>query len=204
VRTELIHPDAAKSAGRGSDMVAYAVCKRAVLGSLGGTVLEIGAGAGANFGLFTPGIDWIGLEPDSGARRRLAAAAAACGQFRPVIAGVAERIPLPDDSVDAVAATLVLCSVDDQAAALAEVIRVLRPGGRFAFFEHVAAPAGTLASLLQRCCAPLSRHSDGCDPARETWRAIDAAGFRTAAGRWFTARPAFGPYSHFLGGIAHV
>jgi len=96
VRTELISPDAAMSAGRGSDMVAYAVCKRAVLGSLGGIVLEIGAGAGANFGLFTPGIDWIGLEPDSGARRRLATAAA-CGRFRPVIAGVAERIPLPDD-----------------------------------------------------------------------------------------------------------
>ncbi|MGH3229976.1 MAG: methyltransferase domain-containing protein [Streptosporangiaceae bacterium] len=94
-------------AGRRADLTAYARYQREVLGSLSGTVLEIGAGDGANFGGLAAGIDWIGLEPDPAARRRLAAVAAARGYHRPVIASVAERIPLPDASVDAVAGTRV-------------------------------------------------------------------------------------------------
>ena len=147
-------PGAGPSAGGGTgmgavrrgDMMAYARYKREVLGSLSGTVLEIGAGHGANFGYLAAGIDWIGLEPAPTARRKLATTAAAHVYHRPVIA-----------SVDAVAATLVLCSVADQAMVLAQVRRVLRPGGQFVFFEHVAAPRGTAWRGLQRCCAPLSR-----------------------------------------------
>jgi SAM-dependent methyltransferase len=192
-------------AGRRADMTAYARYKRKVLGSLSGTVLEIGAGSGANFGYLAAGIDWIGLEPDPAARRRLATIAAAHGYHRPVIASVAERIPLPDASVDAVAATTVLCSVADQAMVLAQVGRVLRPGGQFAFFEHVVAPRGTVTRGPQRCCAPLSRRlAAGCDPARETWRAITAASFRDVQFRWFSPRPAFGLYRHYLGGTAHA
>ena len=112
-------------------MAAYARYQREVLGSLSGTVLEIGAGYGANFGYLAAGIDWIGLEPDPAARRRLATIAAAHGYHRPIIASVAERIPLPDASVDAVAGTRVLCSVADQDMVLAQVRRVLRPGGQF-------------------------------------------------------------------------
>ncbi|HEY1919716.1 MAG TPA: class I SAM-dependent methyltransferase [Streptosporangiaceae bacterium] len=150
----------------------------AVLGTLTGRVLEIGAGSGANFGYFRPDIHWLGLEPNPRLRRELAATAAAHGQHAPVLAAPAERIPLPDASVDAVAATLVLCSVADQDRTLAEVRRVLRPGGTFAFVEHVAAPAGTWSRRLQRCAAPFTRLFDhGCNPARETWRAIEAAGF---------------------------
>ena len=88
---------------------------------------------------------------------------------------------------------------------LAQVRRVLRPGGQFVFFEHVAAPRGTVSRGLQRCCAPLSRHlAAGCDPARETWRTIAAAGFRDVQFRWFSPRPAFGLYSSYLGGRAHA
>ena len=191
-------------AGRRADMAAYARYTREALGSLSGTVLEIGAGYGANFGYLAAGVDWIGLEPDPAARRRLATLAAAYGYHRPVMASVAERIPLPDASVDAVAGTRVLCSVADQAMVLAQVRRVLRPGGEFVFFEHVAAPRGTASRGLQRCCAPLSRHLAGCDLARETWRAIAAAGFRDVDFRWFSPRPAFGLYSHYLGGTAHA
>jgi len=191
-------------ARRREDMTAYARYKREVLGSLGGTVLEIGAGHGANFGYFAAGADWIGLEPDPAARRRLATLAAAHGYHRPVIDSVAERIPLSDASVDAVAGTLVLCSVADQAMVLAQVRRVLRPGGRFVFFEHVAAPRGTASRGLQRCCAPLSRRLEGCDPARETWRAIAAAGFREVQFRWFSRRPAIGLFSHYVAGTAHA
>jgi len=158
---DIVGPLAGEGTGmqarRREDMTAYARYKRELLGSLGGTVLEIGAGYGANFGYLAGGADWIGLEPDPAARCRLATIAAAHGYHRRVIASVAERIPLSDASVDAVAGTLVLCSVADQAMVLAQVRRVLRPGGQFVFFEHVAAPRGTAWRGLQRCCAPLSR-----------------------------------------------
>jgi SAM-dependent methyltransferase len=179
--------------------------RAAVLGSLTGTVLEIGAGAGANFGYFRPDVRWLGLEPDPGRRRDLAVAAAAHGQHAPLIAAAAEHIPLADASVDAVAATLVLCSVADQDRVLAEVRRVLRPGGRFAFFEHVAAPRGTWSRRLQRCVAPVTRRLDaGCDPGRETWRAIRAAGFREVQARWYSRRALLGIYSPCVSGLAHV
>jgi len=187
------------------DMTAYAARKAAVLGSLTGTVLEIGAGTGANFGYFRPDIRWLGLEPDPGRRRQLSAAAAAAGQHAPVIVAAAEQIPLADASVDAVAATLVLCSVADQDQVLAEVRRVLRPGGRFAFFEHVAAPPRTWSRRLQRCVAPVTRRLDaGCDPGRETWRAIETAGFRAVHARRYSRRAAPGIYAPCLGGVAHV
>ena len=101
-------------------------------------------------------------------------------------------------------ATAVLCSVADQDQVLAEVRRVLRPSGAFVFFEHVLAPAGTWSHRLQRCWAPLSRRLDGCDPARQTWRAIKAAGFREVLARWYTRGPGLRLYNHLLGGIAYV
>jgi SAM-dependent methyltransferase len=188
-----------------ADMAAYAARKRAALGALTGTVLEIGAGAGANFGYFRPGIHWLGLEPHPRRGAELARTAARYGHRAPVLPAPAERIPLDDASVDAVAATVVLCSVFDQDAVLAEVRRVLRPGGRFAFFEHVAAPAGTWSRLLQRCVAPVTRRFDGgCDPGRQTWQAIEAAGFEEVDAGWYTSRPGAGLYHRYFAGVAYV
>lgn len=160
------------------DVAEYRTRKAALLGDLRGDVLEIGAGRGANFGYFRGDVRWTGLEPNRGAHRELRARALAHGHDAPVLAAPAERIPLPDASVSAVVASVVLCSVSDQDAALAEVVRVLRPGGRFVFFEHVASPRGTWSYRLQRLSAPVSRLLDhGCDPARHTARAIERAGF---------------------------
>ena len=160
------------------DVDAYRARKVALLRSLRGDVLEIGAGTGANFGWFGRDVRWTGLEPNRRARATLRAVARAHGHDTEVLAAPAERIPLPDASVSAVVATVVLCSVTDQDATLAEIVRVLRPGGRFVFFEHVAAPAGTWAHRLQRLSAPVSRVLDrGCDPSRRTERAIERAGF---------------------------
>lgn len=187
----------------GAGMAAFEAAKRAVLGALTGTVLEIGAGSGANFGYFRRDIEWIGLEPDRARRRELAARAAACGQHAPVLAAPAERIPLPAASVDAVAATAVLCSVADQRRTLAEVRRVLRPRGVFVFFEHVAAPAGTWSRRAQRAVAPLTRLFDaGCAPGRDTWVVIEAAGFRAVEARRYTRGRGTGLYGHYLAGIA--
>ena len=109
----------------------------------------------------------------------------------------AEHIPLPDSSVDAVLATIVLCSVRDQDRALAEIVRVLRPGGRFVFFEHVAAARGTWTRRWQALTGPFSRAFDhGCDPTRETWRALERAPLHELELSWFASgrKP-------FIGGV---
>jgi SAM-dependent methyltransferase len=161
---------------------AYEAKKRELVGGLSGTVLELGAGKGANFRMLGKGVDWIGLEPHAASRRALESTAAAWadrtgGSYR-ILATGAERIPLPAASVDAVLSTVVLCSVDDLGAVLTEVRRVLRPGGRFVFFEHIGAPRGTWVRRLQGLVTPITRTFDkGCNPTRPTDEAIAAAGF---------------------------
>jgi SAM-dependent methyltransferase len=177
--------------------------KRQILGTLRGTVLEIGAGRGRNLPEFDRGIHWIGLEPNLRRHRRLARTATAYGHHGTILGAVAERIQLADASVAAVVSTVVLCSVDDQERVLAEVRRVLRPGGTFVFVEHVAADPGTWSRRLQEAFAPCTRRIDaGCDPARETWRAIEDAGFRDLDLRWFTSRSRIFVYGRFIAGRA--
>ena len=141
----------------------------ALIRSLRGTVLEVGAGDGANFGLLHESVDWIGLEPNPRDTDLLRANAARWGRRREPLVASCEAIPLPDESVDAVLSTLVLCSVDDQQKSLEEIIRVLRPGGTFVFVEHVAAPPRTILRGVQRLATPLTTRLDrGCHLARET------------------------------------
>ncbi|MEV7232003.1 class I SAM-dependent methyltransferase [Polymorphospora sp. NPDC051019] len=148
---------------------AYDAAKSAAIGGLRGTVLEIGAGRGRNFGRLHPDVTWIGCEPDRRRRTELARTAHGFGHTREPLASAAESVPLPDASVDAVLATVVLCSVRDQARVLAEIARLLRPGGEFVFAEHVGAPERTWKRALQRVIAPATRLLDhGCDPSRET------------------------------------
>lgn len=152
--------------------------EREAIGRVRGRVLEIGAGEGENFGAFDHDVEWIGLEPDAGRRAELAVRARGWGHRSEVLDAVAERIPLPDASVDAVVGTYVLCSVDDQAAALAEVRRVLRPGGRVVFVDHVVAPPRTFKRALQRAVTPISaRFCHNCHWDRDTGRALADAGF---------------------------
>jgi SAM-dependent methyltransferase len=151
----------------------------ALIRGLHGTVLEIGAGDGANFGFLAEDVDWIGLEPDPRDTEALRANAARWGRRREPLVAVAEAIPLPDASVDAVLSTLVLCSVDDQQKVLEEIRRVLRPGGAFVFVEHVAARPGTLLRGVQRLATPLtSRFDRGCHLDRETVDSIRGSGLR--------------------------
>ena len=143
-----------------------------------GRVLEIGAGEGENFGAFEPGIEWVGLEPDAKRRAELATRAREWRHASAPLDARAESIPLPDHSVDAVVGTYVLCSVDDPAATLAEVRRVLVPGGRVVFVDHVVAPPGTLKRAVQRVATPISKRvCRGCHWDRDTERALVDAGF---------------------------
>jgi ubiquinone/menaquinone biosynthesis C-methylase UbiE len=184
-------------------MAAYSDLKRVALGALTGRVLEIGAGRGANFGYLRCAVDWICLEPNVARHPDLRASAARHGRAVTILSAPAERIPLPDASVDAVVGTVVLCSVADQAAVLAEILRVLRPGAPYLFFEHVASPTGTLSYRLQRLAAPFTRRFDGgCDPTRQTWRAIEAAGFAGVDLRWFGGGNPLRTFGRYIAGSA--
>jgi ubiquinone/menaquinone biosynthesis C-methylase UbiE len=152
--------------------------KHALLGGLRGIVLEIGAGTGANLPFLSKDVCWIGLDPNPFTPPYAREAAHASGVRAELLAGIGEQLPAFDSSVDAVISTLVLCSVEDPSVVLREVIRVLRPGGRFVFIEHVAAPPATRTRRWQKLVSPLWRRlGDGCHPARETWTWIESAGF---------------------------
>ncbi|MDI3330253.1 MAG: class I SAM-dependent methyltransferase [Micrococcus sp.] len=153
----------------------------AAVRTLRGRVLELGAGDGANFGLLHPSVDWVGLEPDRRRRARLAEKARSHGHRAAPLDGGAEDIPLPEASVDAVLGTTVLCSVADPERVLEEVARVLRPGGRALFAEHVAAPAGTATGTVLRLARPFTRVFDhGCDPTRDTEATVRASALEVA------------------------
>ncbi len=152
--------------------------KRLLFVDLSGTVLEIGAGTGENFPFYPPGIRWIGVEPNLYMQNRLLETAqhyAISGELR---TGVAEQLPVEDASVDTVVGTLVMCSVSDQAQALREILRVLRPGGRYIFIEHVAADLDSGLYRTQSLVQPVWTFlGDGCHPNRDTAAAIEQAGF---------------------------
>jgi ubiquinone/menaquinone biosynthesis C-methylase UbiE len=119
-----------------------------------------------------------------------------------VLPGRVEELELTDASVDAVVCSFVLCSVAEQAAALAEVRRVLRPDGRFVFAEHVAAPAGTWVRRGQNLTAAVAGLFGGCRPNRETGAAITGAGFQIVDLHRFTMPGPFGAGIPHLAGAA--
>ncbi|NNC12453.1 class I SAM-dependent methyltransferase [Planctomonas sp. JC2975] len=172
------------------------------LPALRGTVLDVGAGTGVAAGLLDASVTWIALEPARYARVELSARVAARNGSR-YLTDRAESIPLDDGSVDAAIASTVLCSVRDQRATLAEVLRVLRPGGSLVFYEHVIGSRGSWTRFLQRAYAPLSRIiDDGCDPARDTESAIRAAGFASVQVRAFETPGILGTVEPHIEGVA--
>jgi ubiquinone/menaquinone biosynthesis C-methylase UbiE len=149
---------------------------RRLVGALHGRVLEIGAGYGENFDILPSDIDYVGLEPNPKRLDELGYESDRNGHPTPPLAAKAENIPLPDASVDAVLGTMVLCSVDDTDRVLAEVARVLKPGGSYVFVEHVGAPRRSWRRVAQRIAAPFMRlAAGGCDPVRDTESRIRAS-----------------------------
>lgn len=157
-----------------------AAWRRELLGDVRGDVLEIGAGTGRNLDHYQDVERLVLAEPDVHMRRKLAARVASVSVAKriDVVAWDAEQLESDAHSFDAVVSTLVLCSVGDVERCLAEIRRVLRPGGKLVFFEHVAAEdPGRLA--WQRRVEPVWKLVAGnCHLCRETARAIEDAGFR--------------------------
>jgi SAM-dependent methyltransferase len=175
--------------------------KQALLSDLRGTILEIGPGAGPNLKYYPKNCRWIGVEPNPFMHPYLRRAAEQARLAIDIRTLEAEQLPAEDGSVDAVVSTLVLCSVSDPAKVLQEIRRVLKPGGRLVFLEHVAAPQGTRLRKLQRAIRPLwTRLADGCHPDRETGPLIEHAGFKEV--RYENLRLPLGPVGTQIAGRA--
>ena len=153
--------------------------RRRLLAGLTGRILEVGAGNGLNFPHYPVTVtEVLAVEPESYLRRLALAAAWQAPVPIRVVDGTAEALPAPDGAVDAVVASLVLCTVTDLEGALAEARRVLRPGGRLRFYEHVRATDPRLARWQDRLQRPWGWLVGGCHPNRDTVGAITAAGLR--------------------------
>lgn len=177
--------------------------KQSLFSVLPPTVVELGPGVGANLRYLPAGTRLIAVEPNPAMHAPLRARAARDGVELELHPTVAEDIDLPDASVDAVISTLVLCTVPDPAAAVAEVLRILRPGGRYAFLEHVAAPDGTAVRRLQRAVrGPWGWFFEGCSCERDLRSVIEAAGFARTEITPHRMRGPFLPAAPQISGVA--
>jgi ubiquinone/menaquinone biosynthesis C-methylase UbiE len=146
--------------------------RRELLSEASGRTLEVGAGTGLNADLYPPAVTELVLsEPD----RFMASKLRAKHPQAEVIDAPAERLPFEDDSFDTVTLTLVLCTVPDPPAALREIARVLRPGGRLLFLEHVRAEEPRLARWQDRLHGPWYLFGDGCHCNRDTLATLEAS-----------------------------
>lgn len=150
-----------------------------LLAGLTGRVIEIGAGNGMNFAHYPPEVTHVlAVEPEPRLRELAQARATDASVPIEVVDGTADHLPAEDATLDAAVASLVLCSVPDVAAALAEIRRVLRPGGQLRFFEHVRSDSPGLARVQRALDATVwPTFGGGCHTHRDTRAAIEAAGF---------------------------
>ncbi|WP_049562034.1 class I SAM-dependent methyltransferase [Nonomuraea sp. SBT364] len=179
--------------------------RRELLAGLSGEVAEVGAGHGVNFSHYPAEVTRVtAVEPEPRLRAQ-AQAVAAAGTAAPVevVAGVAEHLPTADRSMDAVVFCMVLCSLPDAGAALAEARRVLRPGGQLRFLEHVRADTPGLARLqdvLDATIWPLM--VGGCHLGRDAEAELRRAGFHIDQLDRFLSPPVRTPVSFHVIGTA--
>ena len=151
--------------------------RRQLLAGASGRVIELGAGTGANLELYPEAVAGLVLaEPDPHMAKRLRQKLAASGRGAEVVEAPAERLPFEDACFDTAVATLVFCTIPDPEAALAEAARVLKPGGRLLFLEHVRSRDPRLARWQDRWERPWRFLGDGCHCNRDTVATIAASG----------------------------
>jgi ubiquinone/menaquinone biosynthesis C-methylase UbiE len=144
-----------------------------------GRVIEIGAGTGLNLELYPDSVRELALvEPDPHMAKRLRAKAARSTRAAEIVEAPAERLPFDDDSFETAVATLVFCTIPEPSAALTELARVLKPGGRLLFVEHVRSRHPGLAGWQDRLEKPWRFLGDGCHCNRDTLATIAASNFQ--------------------------
>jgi ubiquinone/menaquinone biosynthesis C-methylase UbiE len=174
--------------------------RRELVAQATGTVCEVGSGHGLTFPHYPSSVDHVvAVEPESTLRAAAQEAGRRTDVHVAVVAGDSEHLPLSSGSVDTVVFALVLCSVDDQSAALAEAHRVLRPGGRLQVYEHVRSTRRLLGALETLVSPGWSRLAAGCHLDRDTLATVAAAGFEVERSRRFGFSPARG-----VPAVAHV
>ena len=177
--------------------------KASVFADLPAQVVELGAGVGANLRYLPAGARLIAIEPNPYMHARLRRAARRRDVELEIRSVVGERIDLPNASAEAVISSLVLCTVKDPAAVLSEVRRILRPGGRFSFAEHVVARPRTATRWSQRILRrPWAWTFEGCSCERDLTSLIGSAGFRSVDINPYRIHSPFVPFNTQIAGTA--
>ena len=182
----------------------YGERKQKLFANLAGQVLEIGPGTGSNFPYFPQSLDVIGIEPNPKMHDRLRASAQEQQINLDIQARGAENLAgIAADSIDTVVGTLVLCSVTHPERAIAEILRVLKPGGRYVFIEHVAAPPRTLLRMMQELLLkPWRWWFEGCNLNRETGQLLSEADFSQVDLDSFKLKLPLVPFAPQIAGVA--
>jgi ubiquinone/menaquinone biosynthesis C-methylase UbiE len=171
--------------------------RRALLASARGRVLELGAGTGLNLAHYPAEIDELVLtEPEPAMRARLERSVARSGRDATVVAAAAEALPFADGAFDTVVSTFVLCTVHDPVAAVQELRRVLAPGGRLLFVEHVRSATPRLARWQHRLAGPWRAFAQGCRCDQATLELLERTQLRIdriETGRWSGMPPLVHP-----------
>lgn len=178
----------------------YGKRKQQIFEGLPDSVIEVGPGTGGNFRYLRQGTTVTAIEPNLMMHSRLRKNAEKHGIHLDIRGLNGEAFDIADESTDAVICTSVLCCVDNQYQVMNEVHRILRPGGRFLFLEHIAAPRGTLLRRFQGTIRrPWRWLLEGCDLTRETDSALEEVGFSKIELERFEAR---GLVKHYIIGVA--
>ena len=151
-----------------AERAGLAARRRALVAQASGRVLEIGAGTGLNARHYPDHVDLVLSEPDEAMADRLRDRVAKMKRPTTVVLAGAETLPFADDEFDTVVSTLVLCTVPDPEVALLEIHRVLKPGGRLLFMEHIRSESARWARWQDRLNGPWRAFAEGCNCNRST------------------------------------
>jgi ubiquinone/menaquinone biosynthesis C-methylase UbiE len=190
---------------KGTEKATFGAHRAALLGGVSGRVVEIGGGTGANLPYYGPGVTELAItEPVEPMARRLEGKLGEFSLPARVVRAPAESLPFEDSSFDYAISTLVLCTVSHPGRALAEIRRVLRPGGQLVFLEHVRSEDRKLARWQDRLQPLQYRLGHGCHCNRDTLDNVKAAGFEVAELQHDTVKKAPPIVRPLIAGVASL